>query len=574
MTAAFEAPRATIGDTVRLARPATRGLVLSTLLGAACIASAIALLGTSAWLISRCAQHGSVADLGLAVVSVRFFALSRGLFRYGERLVGHDGAFRALARLRVDVYVRLERVAPAGLQRFRRGDLLTRVVEDVDALQDIALRVLPAWGIAAVVGAATTLALLLILPAAAIAVGVALLLAATAVPWISRMLARRTEARRAPARGALTASVIDLLEGAPDLVAFAATEAHVRRLLAHDAELTGISAARARTAGVGSGLIVLCTGLAMWLALVLGVSAVHAGHLQGVMLAVVALIPLAAFELVAPLPAAAQALEGAQRSAGRLNAVMDQAPPVVEPAAPRTLERTTHHGLDIRGLRARYAPDSPWALDGVDLDLTGGRHIALVGASGAGKSTLASVLVRFVEYSGSVRLDGVEIRDLEGDDVRRHVGLVEQDAHVFDSTLRENLRLAKPAATDDEILDALARARLLDWVTTLPLGLDTALGEHGSTLSGGQRQRLAVARALLADFPILILDEPGEHLDAETADALTRDLLAATAGRTTLLITHRLAALESVDEIVVLDHGHVVESAVASTAVSQMRGVA
>ena len=453
-------------------------------------------------------------------MSVRFFALSRGLFRYGERLVGHDGAFRALARLRVDVYVRLERVAPAGLQRFRRGDLLTRVVEDVDALQDIALRVLPAWGIAAMVGAATTLALLLILPAAALAVGVALLVAATAVPWISRMLARRTEARRAPARGALTASVIDLLEGAPDLVAFAATDAHVHRLLEHDTELTAISAARARTAGVGSGLIALCTGLAMWLALVLGVSAVHAGHLQGVMLAVVALVPLAAFELVAPLPAAAQALEGAQRSAGRLNAVMDQPPPVFEPAAPRTLEPTTHHGLDIRGLRARYAPDAPWALDGVDLDLTGGRHVALVGASGAGKSTLASVLVRFVEYNGSVRLDGFEIRDLEGDDVRRLVGLVEQDAHVFDSTLRENMRLAKPAATDGEILDALARARLLDWVATLPLGLDTALGEHGSTLSGGQRQRLAVARALLADFPILILDEPGEHLDAETADAL------------------------------------------------------
>ncbi len=444
MTVALDDPRATIGDTVRLARPATRGLVLSTLLGAACIASAIGLLGTSAWLISRCAQHGSVADLGLAVVSVRFFALSRGLFRYGERLVGHDSAFRALARLRVDVYARLERVAPAGLQRFRRGDLLTRVVEDVDALQDVALRVLPAWCIAAVVGVATTFALLLILPAAALAVGVALLVAATAVPWTSRTLARRTEARRAPARGALTASVIDLLEGAPDLVAFAATDAHVRRLVEQDAELTAISAARARTAGVGSGLIALCTGLAMWLALVLGVSAVHAGRLQGVMLAVVALVPLAAFELVVPLPAAAQALEGAQRSAGRLNGVMDQPLPVLEPASPKTPERAIHHGLDIRGLRARYSPDAPWALDGIDLDLRGGRQVALVGASGAGKSTLASVLVRFLEYSGSVRLDGVEIRDLAGDDVRRIVGLVEQDAHVFDSTLRENVRLAKP----------------------------------------------------------------------------------------------------------------------------------
>ncbi len=534
--------------------------MLSTALGAGCIASAIALLGTSAWLISRCAQHGSIADLGLAIVSVRFFAVSRGLFRYGERLVGHDGAFRSLAELRVRVYERLERLAPTGLHGFHRGDLLARVVRDVDALQDVGLRVLPAWWIAGVVGLATTVALWLLLPSAAIAVAVALLVAATVVPWLTGVLARQAEAKKAPSRGALTASVVDLLEGAPDLVAFGATDAQVQRVMGYDGELTRAAALSAGTAGVGAGLTSLCVGMATWVALVLGVAAVHDGRLEGVMLAVVALVPLAAFELVAPLPVAAQALEGARSSAARLASVMDAPSPVVEPAIPSTVRSTSRHGLRIRGVSARYTPDGPRALDAVDLDLESGRRVALVGPSGAGKSTLAAVLARFVEYeSGSIQLDGVELRDLSGEQVRNVVGLVEQDAHIFDSTLRENLRLAKPGATDPELLSALAQARLGDWVTTLPLGLDTPVGEHGSSLSGGQRQRIAVARALLADFPILVLDEPSEHLDAQTADALIADLLAATEGRTTLLITHRLVGLDGIDEIVVLDEGQVVE---------------
>ncbi len=271
-------------------------------------------------------------------MSVRFFAVSRGLFRYGERLVGHDAAFRSLADLRVRVYERLERLAPTGLHGFHRGDLLARVVRDVDALQDVGLRVLPAWWIAGVVGLATTVALWLLLPTAAIAVAVALLVAAIVVPWLSGALARRTEARKAPARGELAASVVDLLEGAPDLVAFGATDAQVRRVMAYDAELTQVAAANAGTSGVGAGLISLCTGIATWAALVLGVSAVHDGRLEGVMLAVVALIPLAAFELVAPLPAASQALEGARHSAARLEAVLDAPPPITEPATPVALE--------------------------------------------------------------------------------------------------------------------------------------------------------------------------------------------------------------------------------------------
>lgn len=550
---------ASVGETIRLARPTTLRLAVAIGLGAASVTAGIALLATSAWLISRASQHPSIADLGLAIVAVRFFALSRGLFRYGERLVGHDAAFRILADVRTRIYERLERLAPCGLGAFHRGDLLTRLVSDVDALQDVALRVMPAWVIAAVVGLATVGVLWWLLPSAALIVGLLLLACATVVPAVARKLAQRTEARRAPARGELNAAVVDLLDGAPDLVAFGATPTQLRRIAARDTELTDLASASARTAGVGSGLTALGAGLAMWGAVALGVSAVHDGRLDGVMLAVVALIPLAAFELVIGLPTAAQSLEGARRSTARINAVLDAPLPVYEPDCPVPTSGSREHFVRIRGLRARYGPEAPWVLDGVDLDLSPGRRVALVGPSGAGKTTLAAVLVRFVEYTGSVTLDGTELQALAADDVRRIIGLVEQDPHIFDSTIRENLRLARPSSSDAELRGALDRARLLDWVDTLPLGIDTAVGEHGARLSGGQRQRLALARAVLADFPIVVLDEPGEHLDVETADALMTDLLSATEGRTTLIITHRASGLDEVDEIVVLDRGRIAE---------------
>ncbi|MER7150859.1 ATP-binding cassette domain-containing protein, partial [Streptomyces lydicus] len=210
---------------------------------------------------------------------------------------------------------------------------------------------------------------------------------------------------------------------------------------------------------------------------------------------------------------------------------------------------------------------SPEPTGPVGFTLTAGRRLAVVGPSGSGKTTLAQTLLRFLDpEAGTYSLGGTDARALDGDAVRRHVGLCAQDAHLFDSSLRENLRLARrnradgPADADDrDLWDALERARLADWVRGLPDGLDTMVGEHGARLSGGQRQRLALARALLADFPVLVLDEPAEHLDLATADALTADLLAATEGRTTVLITHRLTGLEAVDEVLVLDHGRVVQ---------------
>ncbi len=554
-----DGPQAPLLRTLALARPAAGRLALSTLLGAGAIAASIGLIATSAWLISRSAQHPQESAVAIAIVGVQFFALARGLCRYAERLVGHDGALRVLAQIRVTVYERLERLAPLGLPAFRSGDLLARLVHDVEALQDLLLRVMPPFAIALGVGTATVALVWSMLPAAGLILLAALVLAATLVPWLTGRLSARGEGRQAAARAELTASVVDLVEGAPELAIYGVVPEQLQRAADIDAKLTRIASAGARTAGVGQGLTSLCCGLAMWGSLAVGVSAVHDGRLDGVLLAGLALIPLVAFELVTGLPLATQTLQRVRRSAARVFDVLDTPAPVSEPLHP-VAPGPPPHSLRVRGLRYSYPGAQHPALDGIDLDLNAGRRVAVVGPSGAGKSTLAGVLLRFLAYEhGSVALDGVEIADLDGDTCRTVLGLVSQDAHVFDSTLGENLRLARRSAGTEELEGALEDARLLDWVRQLPNGLATELGERGARMSGGQRQRLAIARALLADFPLLILDEPGEHLDTPTADAIVTDLLAATSDTAALLITHRLAGLEEVDEVLLLDRGRVLE---------------
>ena len=552
-------PAASVGRTLAVARPAAGRLALASLLGSAAIGATIGLMATSAWLISRAAQHPSESALAVAIVAVQFFGLSRGFARYGERLVGHDAAFRVLASQRVRFYRRLERLAPAGLPAFRSGDLLSRVVADVDSLQDLILRVVPPFGVAALVGAATVAVVWVLLPAAALVLLVALAVSATAVPWLTGRLARRDEADQADVRGELAARVVDLVEGAPELAVYGATGAQLEAIASSDAALRDVSTAAASTAGVGLGLTTLLTGLAMWGALMVGIPAVHTGRLAGVWLASLALIPLAAFELVSGLPVATQTLQRARRTAARLFAVDDAPVPVPGPVDPaeRPLPPVD---LEVRGLVARYPGAPTAALRGIDLSLPATTRVAVVGPSGAGKSTLASVLVDFLPVeSGSVTLGGTPIDRLDPDDVHALVGLVGQDAHLFDTTLAENLRVGRRSATDADLVDALRRVGLGPWLAELPRGLDSEVGRFGAHLSGGQRQRVAVARALLARFPVLVLDEPAEHLDLPAARALTEDLLRVTRGRSTILITHRLAGLESVDEVLVVEDGVVAE---------------
>ena len=552
-----DGPEAGLRRTLEIARPATGQLALATLLGAAAVAAGIGLIATAAWLIARSAQHPTESAVALAVAMVEFFALSRGLTRYAERLVGHDAAFRVLAELRVRVYEQLERIAPAGLPAFHRGDLLARVVDDVDSLQDLLLRVIPPFVTAVLVGTATVAAVTWILPLAGLILAAALVAAATLVPWLTKVLAHRSERTQASARGQMTASVVDLLEGAPDLVAYGAASAQLARVGSAESELTQVSSATARTTGVGLGLTTALAGLAMWGSLVAGISAVHAGRLNGLLLPVIVLIPLAAFELVAPLPAATQTLERVRRAAARVFTLLDTPSPVHEPSVAVPVAAFPN-GIVARSTSAHYA-DGPCVLNGVDVDVTRGRCVAIVGPSGAGKSTLAAVLLRFLDYEGSLTLDEVEFDRLDGDGLRRVVGLVDQETYLFDATIAENLRIARRDASDAELHSVLAEVGLLHWVTSLPDGLGTNVGVRGDRVSGGERQRLALARAALADFPFLVLDEPAEHLDLATADLITTGLLRDWDHRATVLITHRLAGLDRVDEVIVMEAGRVVE---------------
>ncbi|MFJ1740252.1 thiol reductant ABC exporter subunit CydD [Streptomyces microflavus] len=545
---------------VREAAGAQRGqLALALLLGSLAVGSAVGLMAVSGWLISRASEQPPVLYLMMAVTATRAFGIGRAVFRYAERLVSHDAVLKLLAELRVAVYRGLERVAPAGLRTVRRGDLLSRLVADVDALQDYWLRWLLPAGTALTVSVAAAGFTGWLLPEAGVVLAVGLLVAGVGVPLVSGSFARRTERQLAPARAALATRVTDLLGGTAELTVAGALPARQAHMRAADGLLTRIASRAATATALGSGLSALVCGLTVVAAALVAVPAVNDGRLAGVALAVVVLTPLAAFEAVAGLPLAVQYRQRVLRSAERVYEVLDAPVPVREPAAPADAP-SSPFPLEVRGLSARYPGARHDALRSLDLTLVPGRRIAVVGPSGSGKTTLAQVLLRFLDASsGTYSIGGVEADALDGDTVRRSVGLCAQDAHVFDSSIRENLRLARTGASDAELYDALSRARLLEWVRSLPEGLDTPVGEHGARLSGGQRQRLALARALLADFPVLVLDEPAEHLDLATADALTADLLAATEGRTTVLITHRLAGVEAVDEVLVLDAGRVAQ---------------
>ncbi|MEV0255311.1 thiol reductant ABC exporter subunit CydD [Streptomyces sp. NPDC050732] len=553
-------PRGRVLARVRHAARARRGQ-LALLLGSLALASAVGLMATSGWLISRASEQPPVMYLMIAVTATRAFGIGRAVFRYAERLVSHDAVLRMLADTRVAVYRRLERLSPAGLRGARRGDLLSRLVADVDALQDYWLRWLLPASAAAVVGAGAVGFTSWLLPEAGAVLAAGLLAAGVGVPLVSGAVASRAERKLAPARGRLATRVADLLTGTAELTVAGALRRRTAKAAEADAELTRIASRGATATALGDGLGALVTGLTVAAAALVGVQAVHDGRLSGVALAAVVLTPLAAFEAVMGLPLAVQYRQRVRKSAERVYEVLDAPVPVPEPAVPAEAPRTPFP-LRVEGLRARYegqSADAP-ALAGVGLTLDRGRRIAVVGPSGAGKTTLAQVLLRFLgAYEGTYTLGGTDAAALDGDTVRGMVGLCAQDAHIFDSSVRENLLLAKKDATDSELRAALERARLDGWVDSLPDGLDTLVGEHGARLSGGQRQRLALARALLADFPVLVLDEPAEHLDLPTADALTADLLAATEGRTTLLITHRLAGLDAVDEVLVLDGGRVAQ---------------
>ena len=548
-------------------RPYPGWVALAVLLGVLTIGSSIGLMGTSAYLISAAALQPSIAALSVAIVGVRFFGLSRGVFRYLERLVSHNLTFRLLARLRVWFYEAIEPLAPARLQQTRSGDLLSRIVGDIETLQEFYVRVMGPVLVAAV----TTLGMVLIMnryaPQLALALLLFLLTGGMALPISVYFSGRYFGDALIATRSELQVQLVDGIQGMADLQAFGQAQRMMQTVAASSAKLAHIQRRFAWLHGLHATLGEFLTQMGMCTAVTITIPLITSGQINPVHLAGLALMTLAAFEAVQPLPLAAQQLSSTLAAARRLFEIVDgEILSKVNNQLPIVNGAKSPH-LSIQNLTFAYpAPPLPCApapllpvLRNFSLDLPPGAKVALVGPSGAGKSTVVNLLLRFWDYeAGRIELNGRDIRTLDPDSVRQQFSVIAQDTYLFNSTIWDNLRLARPSASRAEIEAAAQTADIHDFISQLPQGFETQVGEQGMQLSGGQRQRIAIARALLHNAPILILDEPTANLDAATERRVLNTIFALSAGRTLLLITHRSAGLDKVDRIITLRQGEVV----------------
>jgi len=537
-----------------LTRPFAWWMLLAALIGFATIGSGIGLLMASAWLITTAALMPALSALQMGITGVRFFGISRGVIRYAERLISHDTTFKILTRLRVWFYDAVEPLAPARLAAYRSADLLKRIVDDIQSLENIYARVLAPPVTAALV----TLLMWFVVGhwslAAAGGVLASHLFAGLAVPLLTARLAAGTARGITALQAEQQVLTVDLVQGMSELRVFGMVGDYTEKL--HEAEVKKL--ALQKRAAFIEGLHESLTGLAMngaviWILFTM-VPLVKSGEVSAITLASVVFGVMASFEAFLPLTGSVQNIEADIRAGDRLFEIIDAKPEVTEPAKPEAFPKQTE--IKVKNLAFTYPGSDRPALDGVSFSVPQGRRIAIVGPSGAGKSTIASLMVRFWNPAqGSISIGGQTIDKLDPEKLRRNIAVVSQRTYLFGQTIRENLLLAAPDATDEQLRNALTLAGLGE----LQSRLDDWAGQHGMNLSGGERQRLAVARMILQDAPIIVLDEATANLDALTEQALLDTLDRTSHGKTVLAITHNLHQMERYEEIVVLYEGRVIE---------------
>ena len=543
----------------------------SVAIGSLGLGSALGLSTVAAWMIARASQVPDVVALGVAPVAVRLFGISRSVLRYCERLLSHDTALRGMSALRAHLYERLATSRADTVVGLRRGDVLARVGADVDAVGDLVVRSYLPMAVAACVGSATSIGMALIHPASGLILAACLLLAGMVGPLVTARAARASELARQGHATDLSAIVLTALEGGDELSVSGRLPRLMDELAGLEARLSSARDRGARPAAMAAAVDTAAMGLAVVGALLVGGQAVITGDLAPVWLAVIVLVPLAAFEVTSALGPATVQLVTSAGAAARIVELIDkadraEAPRTAAAPDPEPLPALSDGGprLRSRGLAVGW-PDGPVVAKGIDLDLAPGDRLAITGPSGVGKTTLLATLAGLLEpKGGELTLDGTAPWAAQRSDVARRITLTAEDAHVFATTVLENLRVANGTLSSQDARALLRRAGLGDWLTGLPQGLDTLLSSDATTLSGGERRRLLLARALAAPAPLMVLDEPGEHLEAATADRLVADLLQAGNGAEeaeeaeetacgVLLVTHRLSALGGADEVLVLE---------------------
>ena len=546
----------TIRKLLTFARPYLREISISVLLSAATTAASVGMLGTSAFLIATAALHPSIAVLQVSIVGVRTFGITRGVFRYLERLVSHSVNFRLLGRIRSWFFQSVEPLLPGGIEDMKSGDLLARSIQDIETLEDFYVRGIAPPLSAALVTIGISLFTLQYSVTLAAILASGLMLTGLVLSLQIRSLSQPRAKSVVAARARLSTLAVDTVNGAGTLLMSDATDNHISkvRFASQEASTANLSIAALHSSALALG--VLISNLTLVAVLYFAIPLVRSGQIDGVMLAILALITMAGFEPVNLLPAASAKIEISMAAARRLFAIADRPLPVAEPVNPQVA--SDFRELDIRHLNFTYAGAENPALIDISLTLTPGRKVALVGPSGSGKSTLIKAIQHYLPVSsGMIFWDGIDVNLLGGREIRSRQAALSQNGYLFSATLAENLKLS--GAERDEYEKMLGKVGLEKWFSTLPEGLDTWVGDNASQLSGGERQRLLLARTLLLNRPIILADEPVSNLDLVSEQDIQQLLLRSNPDTACLVATHRLTAMELFDEILVLEGGRIVQ---------------